>query len=81
MVEKLIRSSPDIDKVYILKKAKRDKNVQERVNELWNVPAFDSSDTTTNLKERSLQLKAILQRRIVACQVQILNYCAIMLVL
>lgn len=41
MVEKLLRSCSGVEKVYILARAKKGKNVQERVNELTSVPAFD----------------------------------------
>lgn len=41
MVEKLLRSCPEVEKVYILARAKKGKNVRECVNELIRVPAFD----------------------------------------
>lgn len=46
MVEKLLRSCPEIDKVYILARAKEGKSVQERVDELIKVPAFDQIRNT-----------------------------------
>jgi fatty acyl-CoA reductase len=40
-VEKLLRSCPDVDKVYILARAKNGKSVQERVDDLIKAPAFN----------------------------------------
>lgn len=37
----MLRSCPDVEKVYIFARAKKGKNVQERVDELISVPAFD----------------------------------------
>lgn len=41
MIEKLLRSCPDIDKVYVLTRGKKGKNIQERIDDLVNVPLFD----------------------------------------
>ena len=41
MIEKLLRSCPDIDKVYVLTRSKKGKNIQDRIDDLVNVPLFD----------------------------------------
>lgn len=38
LIEKLIRSCPDVNKVFVLMRAKRGKNVQERLQELKDLP-------------------------------------------
>lgn len=41
LVEKLLRSCPDIDKIYVLVRSKKNKNIQDRIEDLVNVPLFD----------------------------------------
>lgn len=38
LVEKLLRSCPDIKNIYLLMRPKRGQNVQERLSELLNAP-------------------------------------------
>ncbi|XP_011645020.1 putative fatty acyl-CoA reductase CG5065 [Pogonomyrmex barbatus] len=41
LVEKLLRSCPDIKNIYLLMRPKKGQNVQERLQELLNVPLFE----------------------------------------
>ncbi|CAH1173794.1 unnamed protein product [Phaedon cochleariae] len=41
MIEKLLRTCPDIKNIYVLVRPKRGKNIQERVKNLFDVPLFD----------------------------------------
>ncbi|XP_043286437.1 fatty acyl-CoA reductase wat-like [Venturia canescens] len=41
LVEKLLRSCPDISTIYLLIRAKKNKNVQDRVEDLFNDPIYD----------------------------------------
>lgn len=41
LIEKLLRSCPEINRVFILFRAKRSKSVQERLEELKKIPVFE----------------------------------------
>lgn len=43
LVEKLLRSCPDIKNIYLLMRPKKGQNVQERLQELLNGPVIISS--------------------------------------
>uniref|UniRef100_A0A336M1N3 Fatty acyl-CoA reductase n=1 Tax=Culicoides sonorensis TaxID=179676 RepID=A0A336M1N3_CULSO len=46
LIEKLVRSCPDINRIFVLMRGKRGKNVQERLEELKNLPLFELLRTT-----------------------------------
>ncbi|KAG5667451.1 hypothetical protein PVAND_015431 [Polypedilum vanderplanki] len=41
IVEKLLRSCPEVDKIFLLARAKKNKTASERVQDITNVPLFD----------------------------------------
>ncbi|KAG5875121.1 hypothetical protein JTB14_002239 [Gonioctena quinquepunctata] len=41
LIEKLLRSCPDLENIYVLIRPKRNKSIQERIESLTNVPLFD----------------------------------------
>lgn len=41
LIEKLLRSCPDLNKIYILIRPKKGVSIQDRLSQLFNIPLFD----------------------------------------